>query len=225
MISARTLACLESITALKNKSKYFGGLQMILSGDFYQLPPVQNISYHDTGNYCFEYEKFSHIFPHRVILEEIHRQNERDFITCIQEVSRGSISAESKIFISNLDRPLPVSDHETVQLFSTNEMADDFNRSGILAMEGQLYEYTSVDNGSEEHLSSLTVPKKLWLKLGIPVILLRNISDSLVNGLRGTVHAIDEVGPTVKFDGEKFVKLKKINFEGEYNMLQNKKWI
>jgi hypothetical protein len=45
----------------------------------------------------------------------------------------------------------------------------------------------------------LTVPKTLLLKIGIPVILLRNLTDRLVNGLRGVIYDIYDEGPTVEF--------------------------
>ncbi len=53
------------------------------------------------------------------------------------------------------------------------------------------------------HLRGCRVERKLCLKPGCPVILLRNIAPGLVNGLRGTVVKTDVVAPTVRFNNGK----------------------
>ena len=78
-------------------------------------------------------------------------------------------------------------------------LVDDYNRQCMLDFPGQLYEFQSSDTGNTRELSNLTAPRVLWLKISSPVILLRNLSGKLVNGLRGTVHDINEEGVTVEF--------------------------
>ena len=63
---------------VKQTDSPFGGLQIIVSADFYQLPPVKNEF--DVGHYLFQVKWFRSVFPHIVILSEIVRQNEQDFI-------------------------------------------------------------------------------------------------------------------------------------------------
>ena len=60
----------------------FGGVQMILSGDFYQLPPVPNINYGDNGQMCYN-SLYVKKFFHHVQLDMIHRQEEPDFISVL----------------------------------------------------------------------------------------------------------------------------------------------
>jgi hypothetical protein len=60
---------------------------------------------------------------------------------------------------------------------------------------------TPVDTGSAHHLKTLTVKGRVTLKVGAPVILLKNLSDSLVNGLRGVVVAMPPEGPFIHFQG------------------------
>lgn len=90
MISMKTLHQIEHIFRnLKDIRNLFGGTQIIFSGDFFQLPPVPNISYGDdeslmTGSNmldCF----------HHINLVNIHRQDEPDLITAIYEISRYTI--------------------------------------------------------------------------------------------------------------------------------------
>ncbi|WAR10116.1 RRM3-like protein [Mya arenaria] len=66
MISSRTFSSLCEIMSLKNNDYLFGGVQLILCGDFLQLPPVKDILYNDDGSFCFENELFDQLLPHRI---------------------------------------------------------------------------------------------------------------------------------------------------------------
>ena len=54
-----------------NPKLLFGGIQIVLCGDFRQLPPVPNILYGEEGDFCFESSVFEEVFPHRVVLSEV----------------------------------------------------------------------------------------------------------------------------------------------------------
>jgi len=215
MLSRRVFEILNSACQLKDQSRVFGGIQIILCGDFMQLPPVSNVLYQDDGSFCFESGIFNTVFPHAVVLDEIVRQSvsEKQFVNVIKEVTRNDLSEESVDFLRSLNRPLQC---DATTLFATNQQVDSFNRSKILNFPGQLFEYPSSDTGDQKYLQKLTCPKVLWLKIGMPVILLRNISEKLYNGLQGTVQGIDKEGPSINFRGG-IVKIPKMAFEGNVN--------
>lgn len=54
----------------------FGGVQMILSGDFYQLKPVSNPRYNDLGEVLISKKEFTSLVPHHFHLQRVHRQQE-----------------------------------------------------------------------------------------------------------------------------------------------------
>ena len=81
MMSKRTFEMLEYVLRLKDPGRRFGGIQVILVGDFMQLPPVRNKRYGEEGEFCFTHSLFP---PHSIILEEIMRQSVS--VSCQKEV-------------------------------------------------------------------------------------------------------------------------------------------
>lgn len=211
MVSSRTLSQVSEVLSIKDSTLHFGGIQVILVGDFYQLPPVKDTKYSDSGQYCFE-NKLIHQFPHRVVLTKVERQSDPTLISACTEVSEGKISADTAKYIYTLNS---TNIDPKYKLFATNDLVDDHNRMKILQHKGELVEYISSDSGNTKELARLTVPKVLWLKVCIPVILLRNLSSQLVNGLQGIVMDIGPEGPVVLFAGPNVtMTLKKFNFQG-----------
>lgn len=236
MISKQVFDTINNVCRMKVSTLPFGGIQILFCGDFLQLPPVANPSYGDDGKYCFESEHFDRTFPHRVVLTDVIRQTEGAFINVINEVSKGALSQESDNFISKLSRQLDVpEDSKTVKLFSKNDLVDDYNRKCILEYPGRVYEFKSTDTGNEKGLSGISAPHTLWLKVGCPVILLRNLSETLVNGLQGYVMEIPEDGshPIVDFPSAGVTKhIPKVKFTGNICFIliimahhYNNKWI
>lgn len=81
MFSARLLGLLEGVCrSIRGDDRLFGGLQVILSGDFYQLPPVPDVKVDDKGQFAFRNQLWSAAFPHKVELVDVLRQNEPDLI-------------------------------------------------------------------------------------------------------------------------------------------------
>lgn len=199
MMSRKFFESLNVICQLRNPALLFGGIQLLLAGDFKQLPPVPNILYGDEGEFCFTSRIFDKVFPHKIVLKTIIRQSEIPLIKAIDECAMGIVSPESIEFIKHLNRMLPPDTEKTTMLFSTNEQVDDFNRRSIIEHPGQIFEFNSVDSGEKRYLDRINVPKVLWLKIGAPVILMRNLTDKLVNGMQGVISGITKNGPVVKF--------------------------
>lgn len=170
---------------------YFGGLTVILSGDFYQLPPIRNELYGDFGHHSFTLKWFSDVFAHRIYLHLIHRQTDNALITAVNELERGVLSAQSIAFVYSLSCPLTQDMMEnSVYLFARNLDVDLFNYEKVQGIKGQLYVFTSEDMGDTHFLNKFLAPKNLGLKQNCPVMLLTNISDQLVNGKIGKVSNI-----------------------------------
>jgi len=87
MISMKIICQIDSIfRAIRESQMPFGGVQIIMSGDFYQLPPVANPDYMDDGTFMITAPIIQHF--HHVTLCNIHRQEENDIIQAVHQLSR-----------------------------------------------------------------------------------------------------------------------------------------
>lgn len=87
MLSLKLLEQIHYVMKSVRKNSYpFGGVQIILSGDFYQLPPVPNLRFGDDGMMCYLSDLVKNYF-HHVQLGKIHRQEELDLINALHQIA------------------------------------------------------------------------------------------------------------------------------------------
>ena len=96
MMSVKLLELLN-LTAKKcrNTQQIFGGIQIIFSGDFFQLPPVGNRDEPDTQKFCFESTIWNDIFPTQIELKTIFRQKDPVYTKILNQIRRGKITRSS----------------------------------------------------------------------------------------------------------------------------------
>ena len=110
MMSLKILLLLDTIAKkfYRNNSP-FGGLQVIFTGDFYQLSPVSNIFLEkEDSMFCFEHELWNQLFPkeNQIVLKTIFRQKDETLLKILKDVRKGQITPscrsalESRIFNS-----------------------------------------------------------------------------------------------------------------------------
>jgi ATP-dependent DNA helicase PIF1 len=188
MFSAQMLDNLEVACSIRSQNAPFGGIQVIFVGDFTQLPPVRHLRYGDVGAFSFESK---HWPEHSIFLTQNMRQRESRLCEVVNALSIGRLDNEIIGYLKYLSRPIP-NTPETVKLFSNNLLVDMHNREKIMNHRGELFCFDAIDEGSQCELTKLIAPKQLWLKVGIPVMLLRNLTEKLVNGLIGKVLKISQ---------------------------------
>tara|TARA_Y100000389_G_C17466422_1_gene526068 strand:- start:691 stop:2025 length:1335 start_codon:yes stop_codon:yes gene_type:complete len=97
MLSLKLIQILDKIgrKVKKQPNKPFGGIQIIFSGDFYQLPPVGNEEDPETTQFCFETPLWNEIFPleNQIQLETIFRQNDQKYVKILNGLRIGKITS------------------------------------------------------------------------------------------------------------------------------------
>ena len=95
MISGELFDKIEFVArAVRRCERPFGGIQVILCGDFFQLPPVFDADEHE-HRYCFEADCWRAVVPQSFMLRQIFRQRDSTFIDVLSEVRTGNISPKT----------------------------------------------------------------------------------------------------------------------------------
>jgi len=196
----------------KDSLKPFGGCQLLLFGDLFQLPPVTNDSEYVFSNYYespyfFDAKCFKKLSLNTVELNKVYRQKEESFVNILNEIRAGEISDEALSIINS--RVSKVSD-DSIILTCNNWHASGINRIRIEKLSGN----KRVLNGEVTgELKEFPVEKDLELKIGAKVMIVKNHPDFLYyNGSIGFVHEISKELVTVKL-GAGFVGIERNTYE------------
>jgi hypothetical protein len=200
----------QHLQVARKSSRPFGGVQILLVGDFYQLPPVvrgDEASLLEEAGYATPYAFSAHCLRdaplHAVELTEVYRQTNQDFIAILSSI-RERRGVEEAVTILNtvcLERSLP---KRPVLLCATNAVADNYNARGLASLEGQGMRYAGGFEGEAPKSQGgdrFPAPMELVLKRGARVIFTQNDSEGRwVNGSLGTVKALDDTIIQVALD-------------------------
>ncbi len=146
MMSQKIFEMLDAIgKAVRKSSKPFGGIQMIFSGDFYQLPPVGNKDEPDTTKFCFESALWFQTFKleNHISLKKIFRQNDPVYQRILNQIREGRLKRSSnEALLHNVGREIPADCLiRPTKLFPTRNKVDYINVSEMNNLEGKEYEY------------------------------------------------------------------------------------
>ena len=146
MLSLKLFATLNEIgKAVRGNFKPFGGIQLVFSGDFFQLPPVGDKDELDTQRFCFESDEWSTIF-HRdcqIQLVKIFRQTDEIYSTILNQIREGKIKRKSNdLILQYVNRPFdPNLVAEPTKLYPTRNKVENINNTKMAALEGEEKEY------------------------------------------------------------------------------------
>lgn len=208
---------------VRKLSEPFGGIQLVLCGDFFQLPPItrreDDAEYAET-KFAFESEAWLLAITHTYTLSEVFRQlSDQQFIDILNELRLGKVLPQTEAELKRLARPLKsVGGIEPADLHPRRAEVDRSNNSRLALIKGETQVYNCVDAGTltGEHraklLGNMLAQPKLVLKRGAQVMCIKNIDDTLVNGTLGTV--IDFV------DRETYMKLLGVTDDSDSDFVQ-----
>jgi ATP-dependent DNA helicase PIF1 len=146
MLSLKLFDLLNEIgKAVRGIQKPFGGIQLIFSGDFFQLPPIGDHLDQDTQRFCFESDDWNSVF-HRncqIQLIKIFRQTDDTYSTILNQIREGKIKRKSNdLLLQYVGRQLePNLIAEPTKLYPTRNKVENINNTKMSALPGHIKEY------------------------------------------------------------------------------------
>lgn len=146
MLSLKLFNMLNEIgKVVRGNQKPFGGIQLIFSGDFYQLPPVGDYLEPDTQRFCFESDDWNSVF-HRdsqIELKKIFRQTDEIYSSILNQIREGKIKKRSnELLLEYVGRELdPNLIAEPTKLYPTKNKVEQINITKMSALHGEEKEY------------------------------------------------------------------------------------
>ncbi|EKG14532.1 DNA helicase PIF1 ATP-dependent [Macrophomina phaseolina MS6] len=198
MVDATLFDKLDVIArAVRGVDKPFGGIQLVITGDFFQLPPVLQGSDQGGPRFCFEAKAWKAAVEHTISLTQIYRQRDPEFASMLNEIREGTLSPTTIGMFRRLSRPLTArteNEPEATALFPLRREADAANARRLHKIKSTLHTYEARERGMIEDaatrkklLADCMAPAVLQLKRGAQVMLIKNIDSTLVNGSVGRV--------------------------------------
>lgn len=200
MVRADLLDCIDVFLRMygPDKDRPFGGVQMVLVGDLYQLPPVVNgeemeiFSSHYHSPYFFSARVFEG-FPIEIIeLEKVYRQKDQEFVDLLNRIRNNSVEEDD---IKNLNSRYltdfkPKAGQFYISLTTTNKRADEINEEHLARIVGKTYNYKADVTGDFGAEYFPTAPN-IGFKIGSQVMMLNNDPKKRwVNGSMGVIESI-----------------------------------
>jgi ATP-dependent exoDNAse (exonuclease V) alpha subunit len=199
----------------KKLTQPFGGVQVIVFGDLFQLPPVVNMDessllerIYPNGQFFFHSNIFQDAQFKTLELQSIYRQTDDHFIYLLNAVRDGSITHSQ---IDNLNDSLVENfemDEGKIILTTTNARASGINQNYLKQLSSEEFSYRAQATG-QFYKELFPTDEVLKLKKGAQVIMIKNDPEKRwVNGSIGTIHDIAEKKIKVKIN-HKIYEVKK----------------
>ncbi len=173
----------ELFKMIKSNTLPFGGIQVIMVGDFHQLPPIK-------GNYCFTSSSWDALNMNNVILTDLIRQKD-DLVLqeILEELRTGKMSDKTFEILKSLNKTKFIGDIKPTKLFPVNNNVDKINNKEFQKLvkinEGNTTTYKAMANYKIDNIDNFDI----CLTLNAQIMVIRNLSveNHLVNGTRGIV--------------------------------------
>ncbi len=191
----------------------FGGMQIILSGDFFQLPPIGKNG--QTAEFITKSAIWKKMNLRICYLQEQYRQDDAEFLNILNEIRSGWVSEEShNLLTQKIDEDFN-SDIEPTKLYTHNIDVDAINLVELSKIQAATKQFAMTHRGRKKIVeilkNSCLAPENLQLKIGAKVMFVKNNFElKVVNGTLGEVVGFDEFTdyPKVKIKSGKIISVK-----------------
>lgn len=205
MVRADIIDFIDKVLRIYNRNmrEPFGGKQLLLVGDIYQLEPVlkeedrQLLQPYYASSYFFDAKVFQNYPLVSIELNKVYRQNDPSFISILDHIRTNQVSDNDLRYINARvgaqrgTTEIPQEDF-TITLSTRRDTVDWINNQGLDSLNGAPVIFLGEIKG-EFPESSLPTPIELNLKVGAHVMFIKNDTQKQwVNGTLGLIIGIDE---------------------------------
>jgi len=192
------------LSLLRKDSRPFGGLQLVLTGDFCQLEPIN-------GEYCFLSDIWKQLKAETIYLHKLIRQDgDTKFQKMLSKFRYGICSEKNYQTLLSL-KDTEFGDVKPTKLYPRNMDVDRINKEEydkLIKSGAEMIKYETKipafskknKERSEKWIKSLELPDFVELCVGAQVVVLANIDQdaSIVNGTRGVITSLNKNKVTIK---------------------------
>ncbi|OGZ20287.1 MAG: hypothetical protein A2494_01070 [Candidatus Lloydbacteria bacterium RIFOXYC12_FULL_46_25] len=178
------------LRAFKRNDEPFGGIQVVLCGDFFQLPPVSRYG-EPKAEFVYKSDAWKALDLKICYLEEQHRQTDPTYLRILNDIRENSVSEDT---LEHLESRYVKGDHvhSATKLYSHNIDVDSENEKELAKIPGELFEYEMAGRGKKALVETMTkgclAPHLLRIKENARVMFVKNNFEmGYANGTLGTV--------------------------------------
>ena len=196
MLHAKQLNLVNQVLKyFKESDEAFGGIQVIVAGDFFQLPPVGKNDERNRDKFCFMSDAWVEAKFRVCYLTEQHRQG-NDYLNDILNAIRSQSITEEHLQALEQTNQQNIGETFT-RLYTHNMDVDAINFKHLNAIESDGRQFDAVCDGNDKLIetlkSSVRAPENLTLKKNAKVMFVKNNFDmGYINGSLGEVIGFEE---------------------------------
>jgi hypothetical protein len=206
------------IRHFRRNTKPFGGIQVVLVGDFFQLPPISRHGEPD-AHFIFKSEAWKDGDFTVCYLTTQFRQTDDAYLTVLNAIRANDVSEEAKEHLRKRYKKKPEVDVEPTRLYTHNADVDNVNESELDKLDSSATSYEMTHKGSKNFVDSLKksclAPSTLRLKLGAKVMCVKNnMEGRYVNGTLGIVTSCEPwEDPVIRVANGSQIKIGRVDWQ------------
>lgn len=213
MVSPEIFSSIDKILrAFKKNNNAFGGVQTILSGDFFQLPPISKVP--KEKRFAWQSPSWKELELKTCYLEEKFRQDDNVLISILDEIRSGDVSQNSYNLLNSRHHKDLGIDFSPTKLYTHNIDVDRINADELSKINNPAHLFKYKSEGTAKNVqkifNSSLVLEEIGLKKDAVVMFIKNNNElGFVNGTTGVVVDFDkETGfPIVKTSYGSLIKV------------------
>jgi ATP-dependent DNA helicase PIF1 len=205
---------------VRKNDRPFGGLQVILSGDFFQLPPINRSDSKQGGFITSSTVWRNELFTVCYLSEQHRHKSDQIYADILNGIRAGRLTRGQLDLLNSRGQDLGEADASITKLLTTNADVDGINYRHLRDIKSKSSTYEMVTTGSKKYVENLKrsclAPEVLELKVGARVMCIKNSTErKYVNGTLGVVEGFEPAtnNPRIRVTDGRLITIKPDTWE------------